>query len=248
MINSINLQALRNSEFLQFTTDALGILALNGSKKLLIEDQYYTLLTASTALENLFKSDRGNPLTDEILALDLSRDNAITGISALVNAYTYHFDENTRQQALLLAKNLSLYGAGIARDNYMSETATLSSIIGDWKNKPELQTGVAALQLGPWLGVLEKANTQFNIKYLARTQELGAASPDNLKKKRAEATEAWYEVRGYLDSYFTINKGADPFAKATNELNALVDQYNTLLRSRSAKASDTAPAQELPKT
>lgn len=240
MINSIPLQTLRNGEFLQFITDALGIVALNSPKKLLIEDQYKLLLTTNTALESLYKIDRSNPVTEEITALDTRRDNAVNGISSLVNAYTYHFNGSLNGHANILLNNLNLYGAGIARDNYMSETATINGILNDWKTRPELQTAIKALQLAPWLAELEAANTEFNTKYLARTQELGAASPDTLKLKRVAVANAYYEMRDYLNSYFTINKGETPFAKATNELNALIAQYNTLLVNRNNKATGIA--------
>lgn len=239
MINSIPLQTLRNSEFLQFIADILGIVSLNDPAQLQVASQFSSLQTGYSSLQELFKTDRGNPVTEEILALDSRRDDAITGLSALVNAHTYHFNPSFRNPANLLQANLKLYGGGIARDNYMSETATISSIVGDWRNKSELQPAIAALQLGDWLTELEQANTAFNTRYISRTQEMGAASPDNIKQKRVAVANAYYALRDHLDAYFTIKQGADPFAKASNEINALVDQYNTLLASRAMKPAET---------
>lgn len=239
MINSIPLQTLRNGEFLQFIADVLGIVSLNNPAQLQVNSQFTQLQTEYSALQELFKTDRGNPVTDEILALDIRRDDAVTGMSALVNAYTYHFNPALRNPANVLQANLKLYGAGIARDNYMSETASISSIVGDWKNKAELQAAITTLQLADWLTELEQANTAFNTRYISRTQEMGAASPDNIKLKRVMVANAYYALRDHVDAYFTINQGAEPFAKATNEINALVDQYNALLAGRLAKPADS---------
>lgn len=239
MINSIPLQTLRNGEFLQFIADVLGIVSLNNPAQLQVNSQFTQLQTEYSALQELFKTDRGNPVTDEILALDIRRDDAVTGMSALVNAYTYHFNPALRNPANVLQANLKLYGAGIARDNYMSETASISSIVGDWKNKAELQAAITTLQLADWLTELEQANTAFNTRYISRTQEMGAASPDNIKLKRVMVANAYYALRDHVDAYFTINQRAEPFAKATNEINALVDQYNALLAGRLAKPADS---------
>lgn len=239
MINSIPLQTLRNGEFLQFISDILGIVSLNDPAQLQVSGQFTQLQAEYVSLQELFKTDRSNPVTEEIIALDIRRDEAVTGISVLVNAFTYHFNPVLRNPAKLLQANLKLYGAGIARDNYMSETATISSIAGDWKNKPELQAAVSSLQVGDWLTELEQANTAFNTRYISRTQEIGAISPDSIKQKRVNVANAYYALRDHIDAYFTINQGAEPFAKAGNEINALVDQYNALLAGRLVKQADT---------
>ncbi|MBI2282354.1 MAG: hypothetical protein HYU71_01440 [Bacteroidetes bacterium] len=239
MINSIPLQTLRNGEFLQFISDILGIVSLNNPVQLQVSGQFTQLQAEYVSLQELFKTDRSNPVTEEIIALDIRRDEAVTGISALINAFTHHFNPAIRNPANLLQANLKLYGAGVARDNYMSETATISSIVGDWKNKPELQAAMVSLQVGDWLTELEQANTAFNTRYISRTQEIGAASPDNIKQKRVNVANAYYALRNHVDAYFTINQGAEPFAKACNEINALVDQYNALLAGRLVKPADS---------
>lgn len=239
MITGITLQNLRNSEFLQFIKDVLGIVSLNNPATLLVTDEYNALVTSADAVSGLFKNELSNPITAEIELLDERRDAAINGLYYATLAFTYHFDATLNKQATLLANNLALYGTGIAKDNYQSETATLNSIISDWTNKPELAAAVTALGLTAWKAELEAANTAFNAKYLARTQDLGAASPDTMKAKRLEAATAYYSLRDNINAHFIIKKGAEPFAKASNELNALVSQYNALLAGRVSTATVT---------
>lgn len=49
--------------------------------------------------------------------------------------------------ASALEAHLNLFGTGIARENYQSETTLLRNIINDWKTKPELAQAITALQL-----------------------------------------------------------------------------------------------------
>lgn len=243
MINSIDLRTLRNSEFLQFSNDFLGLVALNNPAVLKVQTQFDNFKAVTSSIDALFKADRGSLITDEITQLDLRRDTAITGISNYVKALTYHFTENTRTQAAALAANLANYDASVAQQNYQSETAIINSILTDWNEKPALKDAIAALDLVAWQAELADANNAFNSRYLARTQELGAISPDTIKEKRLEASQVYYTLRDFINSYFTLNEGAEPYKKTVNELNALIAQYNTLMAGRKpvVDAKDPAP-------
>lgn len=242
MITSIDLIRLRNSEFLQFMTDVLGIVNLNNATKLQVKQQYTNLQTLNKAIDGLFVTDNSNPITEELQILDARRDNAINGITAVINGYTYHFNAATKAQATILNNHLALFGIGIARNNYQSETTILRNIIADWNTKPELKTAITSLDLTSWKTELEAANNAFATRYLSRTQQLGAASTDTIAGKRAEATTAYYALRDRLDAFFTIHEGAEPYTKTTNELNALINQYNIILTAR--KVDNTTPVTE----
>jgi len=242
MINSLMLNSLRNSEFTQYMADTLKIVAANDPATLNITDVYNTLLTANRDLEALFKAERGSAMTDVIIALDARRDNAISGMRLFINALTYHFDDAIRTSAELLDRNLSLYGPGIARENYQSETAILNKILADWTTKPEFAAAVSALQLTAWKAELDTANQAFNTQYLARNTEMGAAVPDNtVKDKRLITTNAYYQLRDFINSHYTISNQAAPYKKVVNELNALIDQYTALLNGRKSKPAIKTP-------
>lgn len=238
IIDSIKLQLLRNGEHLQFNTDVANIVTINNPTALQVVQPLATFMAINTVIENLFKISQGNPITEELQALDLRRDNAINGILLIVGGNGYHKDAVTRNHAKTLGDHLALFGTGIARDNYQSETATLRNIGNDWTNKPELAAAVTALGLGVWQAEMTDANNSFATKYLARTQELATASFDTIKGKRQEITDAYYKLRDRINAYYTINDGAEPYAKTVKELNALIKQYNTLLAGRLATPTD----------
>lgn len=243
MITSIDLSKLRNSEFLQFMTDYLGVVNLNNTTTLQVKQQHTNLQAIVKTIEALFKVDTSNALSDELQALDTRRDAAINGIAALINGYTYHYDATTKAHAIALNNHLAIFGVSIAKNNYQSETTILRNIINDWDTQPKLTAAITALGLTAWKKELETANSTFATKYITRTQELGAANPDNIPTKRTEAINAYYALRDRLDAFFTINDGAAPYNKAVSELNALIAQYNTLLAGRQASKPDTPKPQ-----
>lgn len=102
---------------------------------------------------------------------------------------------------------------------------------------------MTAFSLQPWLDELQDANTQFNDEYLTRTQEYGAANPETIKSKREEVNVAYYALRDRIDALHTlVETPPSPYTTVINQLNALTDQYNTLLLHR------TLPPENAPDT
>jgi hypothetical protein len=242
MLNAIDLRTLRNGEFVQFGADFHGLISANNPVALNIKPQLLAFKTSLDETTILFKLERTSPVTQELVLLDERRDKAIIGLTGAIDGYGYHFDPDTVNAANTLATNLMLYGSGIAKLNFPTESATLTAIINDWESKPKLVAAVAKLGLTAWVAELKAANQLFGQKYLERTQEYGAANPDTLKAKREEAMSAYYELRKFIDANSVINASAT-YDKLIKELNALIDQYNGLLSSRPAEpATEPAPA------
>lgn len=241
MLSSIDLAKLRNAEYIQFIKDWLAILSLNKPQALNLQLQYDALQTMLAVLENVFVTEQGSAITEDVNAIDLRRDRAVTGLLTIINAFTYHFDPATAKHAETLNKLADKYGSNIARQNYQAETAIIDNLLSDFNNKPEAVAAIGALNLGDWSSELQQANKAFNAAYLQRTQQMGATVKEKLVVKRLETNEAYYKLRSFIDSYFTINEGKDPWAKVTNELNALVDQYNNTLAGRAPDGKDQPP-------
>ena len=235
MINAIDLAKLRNGEFLQFGTNVSDLVESNNPKGLNVEVQHAVFKTKVNETSALFNTERSSILTQELVQLDERRDRAVTGITSAIAGYCSHFLPETALAANLLASDLQLFGAGVARQNLQSETAIISGISSDWETKPELTNALATLGLTLWAAELKTANQMFDQKYIDRTKEYGAANPDTLKAKREETTIAYYELRKYLEAYATIQNTPD-YKKVISELNALIDQYNQLLTNRTKEA------------
>ena len=232
-MNAIELIRFRNAEYLQYMKDFAGIINLNDPATLQIDAKLAAFTAKTEELEDLFKKSLANERTQAILSLDERRDDAINGITAFLQGYSYHYEADKKQNAQRLLTALAIYGSGIARQNYMSETATINNIIVDFTDKPELAAAVTAFSLQPWIDELATANTLFNTEYLARTLEYGDANPDTIKTKREEVNVTDYALRDRIDALHTlVETPPSPYTTVINRLNALTDQYNALLLHR----------------
>ncbi len=231
MINAIDLAKLRNGEFLQFVTNFSTLVESNNPSILNVIKQHNDFKVSITVIEPLFKLERVNAITQQLVLLDERRDKAITGFTKVIEGYCFHYDVSVVQAAKLLAADLELFGAGVAQQNYQAETASVNGIVNDLEQKPELAAALIILGLQEWKSELKSCNQMFDQKYIERTQEYGAANSDTLKAKRFETMNVYYELRKYLDANSVIHDSPD-YQKAINELNALIDQYNTVLNGR----------------
>ena len=230
MINSIDLRNLRNANYLQFQKDFLAIISRNDPAALQVEAKYDDLAAKVSELESLFKKVLANPMSQELLTLDERRDDAINGIYYTALAYSYHYDPAIKQAADALLANISLYGSGIARLNYQAETATITNLITDWENKPELISAINTLGLKAWKDELKSINTEFSTRYLDRTQDYGNATPETLKLKREETNTVYYALRDRVNAlHLLVETSPSPYSTVINQLNALIEQYNLLI-------------------
>lgn len=232
-MNAIDLFKLRNAEYLQYMKDFTGIINLNNPAQLAIDAKLNAFILKTDELESLYKKAMASEKTQELLAIDEKRDDAVNGIYYFLLGYSYHFDLVKKQNAQILLENIALYGSGISRLNYQAETATINNLLRDWENKPELTDAITLFDLSSWVNEMKAANEEFNTKYLSRTQEYGDASPETIKLKREEVNVAYYALRNRIDAlHLLVETPPSPYATVINQLNALTDQYNVLLVNR----------------
>ncbi|MDQ0593808.1 hypothetical protein QFZ37_002177 [Chryseobacterium ginsenosidimutans] len=236
-MNAIELRLLRNAEYLQYTKDFSAIINLNSPESLGIDTKLSAFNTKISELEALYKKALASEKTQELLALDERRDNAINGIYYFLLSQSYHYENDKKQKAQLLLENIALYGSGIARLNYQAETATLNNLLRDWENKPDLANAITTFNLFAWINEMKTANEEFNTQYLSRTQEYGDANPETIKSKREETNTAYYALRDRIDAlHLLVEAPPSPYTTVINQLNALTDQYNVLLVNRKEPA------------
>jgi hypothetical protein len=239
-MNTIDLTKLRNAEYVQMMKDFTAIVERNNPETLNIKARLVSLQEKIGEMDALFKKVLSNGNTPVLLELDQRRDSCITGLYFVTQGYAYHYDDEIRTASQKLSANIRLYGVGIARQSYQAETATLSSIIADWENNTELSSAVTILRLENWLQEMKSLNTQFSETYLDRTQEYGDASPETLFNKRQETNTFYYSLRDRIDALHLLVEApaVSPYITLINQLNALTNQYNTLLNNRTASGEE----------
>jgi len=241
MITAIELARLRNAEYLQFTKDFVSIIERNDPATLNVVSKLRDLKTKVVEMDVLFKKILANENTTNLLNLDKQRDDCVNGLFFILQGYEYHYDETIRKAAQKLAANIRFYGGGIAKLNYQAETATLSNLINDWETKPDLNAALTTLNLTAWKDEMKTQNNAFNVVYLDRTQEYGNATPENLITKRNEVNTVYYALRDRINAFDTLIEApaVSPYTTTINQLNALIDQYNSLIVNRGKSSDDT---------
>jgi hypothetical protein len=227
---------LKSSEFLSFHRATLTIVTQNDPEALQVAVPTAAYSVQIAEFETLFKINAFNPLTVEIKELDQQRDEIFKGIHNLLIANTSHFTPAVRDAAHLLQKDLKKYNSTVAIENYNSETTDLKNIINDWRNKTELQNAAALLGLLDWMTELERLNQLFNSKYIDRNSSYAAQTTENATSKRKQVTAVYDLLCQFLNSYAFLNDS--PAYKTTiSQINALIDQYSTMLKQRRAKSA-----------
>ena len=127
-VNSLDLSKLRNGEYSKFLEDILTIIKNNNPATLQVQELYASLLIHFDTIESLFKTPAGSLLTDNLIALDIRRDNALIGMTGIVKATIYSTDIMLKNAALSLVDFLNFFGSSISTDNYQSETTTIRNI------------------------------------------------------------------------------------------------------------------------
>lgn len=235
MFLSIYLTHLRNNEFIQFMKNFLGILNEKDLEALKLKSKTDNLAALLVSMTSLYKPDLGSQLTKNLQEDDERRDTALIGIQTVITAYTYHFDAETKESADLLAATLKKYGTGISKQNYQGETATINSIIEEWKREEVFVNAINKLTLADWLIELDTSNTRFNTNYMNRAKEDSEAPEVKIVDLRKQIVEAYRELSNRVNAFATIGE-VQTYSDIIKRSNSIIEKYNAVVNARTAKA------------
>ncbi len=245
MIKEFSLLELRNAELLQFCNTTVELVESNDPTFLKVEPQLNPFKARIAEAEVLFILPRDSVFSAELQALDTQRDKNFKGINQVVQAYLKHYDPVIQNAANQLSRNIKLYGNQITRLNYQAQTSVIESIITDWNQKPELAEAIDLLHLKGWKDELKQNNTNFNSIYTQRTQEYGGRTQDKLRDKREEVAQAYLVLVQNINARKTLDE-TGMYNKVTNEINALIELYQTTLRNREARRDNDNEEDDTP--
>lgn len=234
MFESIHLTNLRHNEFIQFFTNFLEILSENDLKALKLQSQSDNLSALIASMIALYKPEKGSSITKILQEDDTRRDVAFVGIQAVINAYTYHFNAKIKESADVLAASLKKYGTAITKQNYQGETATINSILDEWKRERVFVKAINKLILTDWVVELGAANTQFNTDYLDRIKENAEAPEVKIVDIRKQIKEAFRELSSRISAFDIIGEGEE-YSQIIKLTNSLIEKYNAVVVGRATK-------------
>jgi len=234
MFSSIYLTHLRHNEFIQFMKNFLEILNVNDLEVLKLKQETENLSALISTMFALYKPDQGSQITKILQEDDGRRDKALVGIQSVINAYTNHYDEASQQAAMALLKSLKKFGAGITKQNYQAETATITALIEEWKRETVLVNALNKLSLNEWLAELVTANIQFNTHYLDRIKEDSEAPEVKIVSLRKDIIQCYRVLIKRVEAFATISE-VDTYPHIIKQTNSLIENYNALVNARTSK-------------
>ncbi len=243
-MNAPYLNRYRHGEFLQYLKDILQLLGEQDIAALQLTTQHDALQPQVAAIDAAFKQSQGSEITQELITLDEQRDNALTGLRAVINGYQYHFEQATSNAAKALLNNIDNHGNNIQRLSYQEQTAVLNSIIADWEGQTELTAAVTALNLTTWLDYLKTTNSSFATRYLSRVEEQAANATGDIPELREQATTSYRALIAHIKAHATLAT-APQHSTLLEQISVLAGQYNQVVDNRSATTNDTTQSSEV---
>ena len=240
MIRKPHFYNFRLSELIQFLYDVISIFKKHNPELLEINGEVTDLEAKTQSLDKVYKFEKGSKITEEIIRLDQVRDKYLVGIHSCLDGFTRHFDAAFCAAASLLLRNLNLYGANPAKLNYQAETSTINSIVESWTKTNDLSLALGTLNFTNWVAELKNVNDQFNSRFIARVQETGLKPEESSIELRRTAISGYRVLEENTDARSVLSKD-DTYKGLINDLNALIDNYNRLVSSRSGSSEKELP-------
>lgn len=194
--------------------------------------------TAVESLDSALKVSTTVPSAKWVTEADASCDSAWSGLYYYVKAMTAHPDASIAAAAERALAILEKYGNPTAKPQ-LEESGILYNLLQEL-NEAKEAGDFNGLDIEPWLTRLENAETSFLNATDAKVQEEAAREVGLSKQARQAADDAYRKLVDIVNMLAAMH-GDEKFATFIGNVNALVEQQRTKLKTRatnSAKKED----------
>lgn len=193
---------------------------------------------AVDGLDSALKVSTTVPSAKWVMEADANRDFAYSGLYNYVKAMTAHPDASIAAAAEKALAILDKYGNPTAKPQ-LEESGILHNLLQELKAAKEAGD-FTDLDIEPWLTRLQNAETSFLNATDAKVQEEAAREVGLSKQARQAADDAYRKLVDIVNMLAAMH-GDEKFATFIGNVNALVEQQRTKLKTRatnSAKKED----------
>lgn len=193
---------------------------------------------AVDGLDSALKVSTTVPSAKWVMEADAARDFAYSGLYNYVKAMTAHPDASIAAAAEKALAILDKYGNPTAKPQ-LEESGILHNLLQELKAAKEAGD-FTGLDIEPWLTRLQNAETSFLNATDAKVQEEAAREVGLSKQARQAADDAYRKLVDIVNMLAAMH-GDEKFATFIGNVNALVEQQRTKLKTRatnSAKKED----------
>lgn len=234
-VNRLQLNHLWNSEYIIFVNQVVKIFVKYNPETLHLQRAFGKLLNLLPELEKVKAQELSNAHSNSLQELD--NDRAILIKAIFMNAKILGRLRllSVIPHVVVLKRFLKIHGRDIATANYNSATKRTSDLLTDYESKAEVKFAVETLSLKMLFDQLNILNTQFKNLFLQRTEEDSATEKIDSRAIRKETNKiltAFFRALEFCSSEYNESDYTTP----ANELNELIDFYNTQFKARAIRS------------
>ena len=228
-INSISLARLNNQEFVGLMINLQKVLTDANRENLglpaAILSQFNTLL--QKMMDQVYTSS-GSQFTQQMKAADEKRGTIYRRVRLKLQCVDYAEEGSRLLKYAEMVRNeiLSKYGAGVPQMPMQEETAVVSGLIYDLRDKLD-DDAIEELALEDDIAKLELANTAFVKAYNARTNEKAEQEQQKTTLLRQELSEMFQRVG--LTVQYNANLQEEANAEKATECQGVIKMINVLV-------------------
>ncbi|MHB9140380.1 MAG: DUF6261 family protein [Paludibacter sp.] len=231
------LKNLRNSEYTMFVSQTVAIFLKYNAEMLHLKKSFERLTAFMPELEKIKAQELSSAYSNLIHDLDVQRDNLFYGIVKQTKINEKSGLTQLAGHVTILNRLLDKHGRDIATDNYNAETKRLNDLLAEISSNADIAAAIAATNLSLFVDQLRSLNTEFNSKFMLRTEEYAAVEVVNARGIRAESDKA---LIAFFDAFEFCSTEYDDLDYQTpaNELNEHISYYKTQLKARDTRRAN----------
>jgi hypothetical protein len=244
MLKPFSIRRLHNAELITFYNRFLKILS-GASLPVALVTAVGVLERFAQAIDAGHVGDDESEMSDEMRDIDAARDEQYSGLSQLADAFCTSKVPEKRAAGSILAGRFADYGtvAEVTEQGGADESGDLRALLRDLRERPELAAAAAIIGAADWLEELDRLNTLYEEKALARNALRGKRleeQPENIETLRPKAEEAYRTVCRKVNSFADTDEGSAQWTGLTSEINALFADTRNILAARRGRAKASA--------
>ncbi|MFY7963906.1 MAG: DUF6261 family protein [Chitinophagaceae bacterium] len=232
---NVQYNKLRNGEALGFYRNIVDAANTSGAATLQIKSLVDALANANKAVDVAFNGVFASKFTEQLLALDASRDDDFKGIKLAAKSAQLHRDANKVKAGNTIIKAIEKYGNNIENQPHRVQTTILRNI-GDYAAITGVfKDALTLLGLDTWLTEMLATNTNFEAKFDERSHDFAT------NKSKISVSEAIVNAR---TAYNNLLKGIEArnTLDTTSKYTVLIDVINKTIKDTNTVAKIKATA------
>lgn len=233
----VPLKSFRNSEYTIFVSQLVAIFMKYNAELLHLKKSFERLKAFIPDLEKIKAQELGSAYSNLIHNLDVQRDNLFNAIVNQVKNIEKSGLTSLAEHVVVLNRLLDKHGRDIATANYNAETKRLNDLLAEISTNAEVSAAIVATNLSLFVDELRTVNTEFNSKFMQRTEEDSAVEVIDARAIRTESDKA---LVAFFDAFEFCSTEYDDLDYQTpaNELNELISHYKTQLKARDTRRAN----------